>query len=85
VNWIAKLGQNIQFVAFWAHLGVAALLVEHLPWHRWVAIGITVLGAFKEYYYDARNEQDPPQTFWDNTEDFAGWFLGAVIGYALSF
>ena len=84
MNWVAKLGQNMQFVAFWAHFGVAALIVENSPWPLWTGIGLTVVAAWKEYYYDARNEQDPPQTFIDNSEDFAGWLLGVLIGYALA-
>jgi hypothetical protein len=85
MNWVSKLGQNIQFVAFFAHAGVAALLVEHLPGNAlWWALSILVIGGGKEYWYDAKYEQNPPQTFWDNTEDFLGYAVGALAGYALA-
>jgi hypothetical protein len=73
-NWIARIGQNIQVVAFFAHFGVAALLVEHLPWHLATAVAITLASALKEYGFDAAEETDPPQTFWDNTEERSGQF-----------
>lgn len=86
IKWIeakvASVGQNIQFVAFWAHLGVAALLVEHLPDNGldW-ALLICLAAGLKEYWFDAKYEHDPPQTFMDNTQDFIGWATGAIIGY----
>jgi len=86
-NWLATIGQNIQFVAFWAHLGVAALvtiLAFHFTRFGWVVGLVIILGAgVKEYYFDAKYEKDPPQTFWDNTEDFIGWALGTVVGWLL--
>jgi hypothetical protein len=83
-NFIARMGQNIQFVAFFAHAGVAALVVEHSP-HRWIVAGaVMVAGGIKEYWFDARDETDPPQTFWDNTEDFVGWTTGAILGAFLA-
>ena len=77
---IALIGQSIQFVAFFAHAGVGAFAVEHLP-HRVVAGGILILaGAIKEFVFDAREEVNPPQTFMDNLQDFGGWLTGAVLG-----
>jgi hypothetical protein len=80
---IAALGQNIQFVAFWAHLGVAALIVENLPHPLIALLTITFVACGKEFYFDAKYETNPPQTFLDNLEDLAGWFVGAVVGYIL--
>lgn len=81
---IAQLGQNAQFVAFFAHAGVAALLVEHLPGHAWWWLtGMLVYAAGKEFWFDATYEKNPPQTFWDNLEDFIGYAIGAVLGYFL--
>ena len=86
-NWLATIGQNIQFVAFWAHLGVAGLVTilfyHFTKYGSYISISI-VIGAFiKEYYFDAKYEKNPPQSFLDNTEDFAGWAFGVLIGWLL--
>ena len=44
---------------------------------------IVVGGGVKEYYFDAKYEKDPPQTFADNTQDFIGWALGPLLGWLL--
>jgi hypothetical protein len=81
MNWIAKLGQNMQFVAGCAHLFSAAYVVSHSGSHRLTVAVLIVLGAaVKEYWFDAREEHNPPQTFWLNTQDFVSWALGAGIG-----
>ncbi len=84
---VANIGQSIQFVAFWAHLGVGAILtriaIKHDLHPEWVLLAIVIGGAIKEYWFDAREEKDPPQTFWDNTEDFVGWLLGPLVGIYL--
>lgn len=87
-QWIASIGQNIQFVAFWAHAGVGALVIRmlykyHPSWSFYPAIVLVLGGAIKEYVFDAKEETNPPQTFWDNTEDFIGWLAGAGIGWWL--
>lgn len=79
-SWVSKIGQSIQFVAFWAHFGVAALIVEHTPHHFLVASIVSALAAVKEFWYDANYETNPPQTFLDNFEDWLGWTLGAIVG-----
>jgi hypothetical protein len=64
-----------------AHAFVAAWILTRLPAHKWwLACGIIVFGALKEFLYDAKYETDPPQTFTDNLEDFAGYVTGCVIG-----
>ena len=83
MTWIAKLGQSIQFVAFFAHAGVAALVVEHSTWPQTTAIGILVLAGIKEFWFDAKYETSPRQTFYDNLGDFAGYLAGAGLGLLL--
>ena len=87
MNWlknkIADLGQNIQFVAFFAHAGVAYFILSNWP-YLWLVVGITLFGLVKEFYFDAKYEKDPPQTFMDNLEDFVGYVGGAWLGYWFS-
>ena len=82
-NPIANIGQNIQFVAFWAHFGVAALVVEHSPWPWATCALIVVVAGLKEFWFDATYEKNPPQTFLDNFEDWIGWGVGALAGALL--
>lgn len=79
---LATLGQNQQWVAFWAHWGVAAEVVEHLSFGHAIALTLSIMAAaaVKEFWYDATYEKNPPQTFADNLEDWIGWSLGAVSG-----
>lgn len=78
---IAALGESSQFVAFWAHFGVSMGLVDHtrLAHKVYMASGIMVYAAVKEYWFDARYEKNPPQTFWMNTQDFIGYVAGAWL------
>jgi hypothetical protein len=82
---LATLGQNQQWVAFWAHFGVAALIVENLSFGHPLALTGVILAAaaVKEFWYDATYEKNPQQTFADNLEDWLGWSLGAVSGIFL--
>jgi len=86
-NWLAALGQNAQFVAFFAHLGAAetlTILAFRFTRFGWGVVGLIILGAaIKEFYFDAKYEKDPPQTFWDNFQDFIGYALGTVVGWLL--
>lgn len=83
-SWVSKLGENIQFVAFWAHFGVAALIVEHTPHHNLMVGVVALLAGIKEFWYDAKYELNPPQTFLDNLTDWLGWTLGAVVALLLA-
>jgi len=84
MNLIARLGQNPQFVASFAHAGVAFILVEHLPGNPlYWALGMTAYALVKEYYFDPKFETNPPQTFWDNTLDFATYMIGAWSAYLI--
>lgn len=74
---VASLGTDIQFVAFWAHFGVAYIVVSYLPsW--WTAGAIALVAGVKEFVFDARQEK-PKQTFLDNLEDWIGYVLGALF------
>jgi Na+/H+ antiporter NhaD/arsenite permease-like protein len=81
---IATTGQNIQFVAFAAHLGIAALVVEHLPDPFYVMLAVFVIAGIKEFVFDAQYEKNPPQTFTDNLQDWLGYAIGACLGYWLA-
>ena len=82
-KWVADTGQSIQFVAFWAHFGMAALVVEHLSrtLPGLTLTAVVVLGGLKEFIFDADEETMPPQTFMDNFQDWLGWTAGAFTGY----
>lgn len=81
-NEVASLGQNIQFVAACAHFFAAAYAISHLPIHLriYAACAVTVAAAIKEFWFDAKYEKNPPQTFMDNLQDFASWTAGAWMG-----
>ena len=81
MNWLAKLGQNIQFVAFVAHAAVAYAAILTFDDYAWqIATGFVLFAAVKEFWFDARYETDPPQTFDDNLQDFLGYVIGSVLG-----
>ncbi len=87
-NFIAKLGQNRQFVAGAAHFFFAGYLVM-LTAMLWpsqilsVTLGITGFAAIKEFLFDAEYESNPPQTFLDNLEDFITYIAGAWSTYLI--
>jgi VanZ family protein len=82
-NLVAYLGTNVQFLADVGHFTVPYALVATFPRAKWEILGLFVAyAAVKEYYFDARYEV-PHQTFWDNTEDFIGYLLGAAVGCAV--
>lgn len=84
IQWISAFGQSIQAVAAVAHVFAAGYFVFLFRGHAfWVAVGVTVYAALKEYGYDAHYEMNPPQTMTDNTEDFAGYVAGAWITYLI--
>ena len=87
-TFIAGLGENPNFVAFNAHWGFAFFVITiaahfHAPiW--WVAGAAVALAGFKEYYEDKHFELAPPQSFKDNTLDFAGYLIGIGLGLWLA-
>lgn len=86
MNFIAKLGENPAFIAFNAHCWFAFSAVYVAGAHGYdleaAALGF-VLAAAKEFWFDATYETNPPQTFDDNIEDFAGYLAGIVLALCL--
>jgi hypothetical protein len=84
-SFIAKTGTNLTFVAFMAHAGVAYgviyTLAQHLHGPRFgLAMVVAILAAAgKEFWFDATQEKDPPQTFEDNLGDFLGYMAGLSL------
>ncbi len=76
-NLIAKLGTNLDFVAFNAHWGVVFAVLAFYP-HMWLAIVLAAFAAWKEFYFDAKYEV-PKQTFLNNLTDFTGYALGIAL------
>lgn len=85
--FIAELGENPNFIAFNAHcwfayasvFTLASFGVDALP----VCAAVIVAAGIKEFWFDATQEKDPPQTFLDNLEDFAGYAGGALLAVAV--
>lgn len=82
-DFISSIGENPKFIAFAAHSGVAAtVLLLFSGWHQYLAAVIAIgLAGFKEFAFDRLYEKSPPQTFWDDLEDFTGYLTG--IAFAL--
>jgi hypothetical protein len=71
-------------VAACAHFFAAGYLVLLFPSHAlWIAVGITAYAAVKEFFFDARYEEDPPQTWQDDLQDFAGYVAGAWVTFLI--
>jgi hypothetical protein len=84
MNLISKLGQNAQFVGGCAHFFFAGYVVFALHSYALAtAIVITAGASVKEFWFDAKYETAPPQTFVDNLEDFLTYAAGAWITYFL--
>lgn len=80
---IAKVGEDPNFIAFNAHCWFAYALVFTLAAYGVptlpVCVVVIVVAGIKEFWFDATQEKDPPQTFADNLEDFAGYVGGALL------
>jgi len=79
-QFVATIGQSIQFCAGCAHFFCAAYVVSHSGHYRWWVAGVFVVGGAIKETWDNFNESDPPQTIMDGIEDWAGWVLGAAVG-----
>ncbi len=84
-SFIARIGESPSFVAFMAHswfaFGVLAILA-HFGVPLWATVPVAIaLAAWKEFWFDLRYEQHPPQTLADSALDFAGYMAG--VGLAL--
>jgi hypothetical protein len=85
--FIAALGENPAFVAFNAHCWFAFSVVYVLASHGVpelpLAAIVCLVAVVKEFWFDARYEQNPPQTFWDNLDDAAGYAVGMWFALAM--
>jgi hypothetical protein len=82
MNFIAKLGQSAQFVGGCAHFFFAGYVVFALhSYALTAAVAITTFASVKEFWFDAKYETDPPQTFVMNLEDFLTYAAGAWLTY----
>lgn len=79
---IGQIGENPDFIAFQAHAWFAYAVVFTSPW-RWTWLAAVALATAKEYVYDRRVEQWPPQTVRDSTLDFVGYAAGIGLACAL--
>jgi len=81
--FISGVGENPKFIVFMAHSGVAATVILLFSgWHQYAAAVIAVgLAGLKEFVFDHLYEKSPPQTFWDDLDDFSGYLTG--IAFAL--
>jgi hypothetical protein len=69
------------FVAFQAHCWFAyAVVFTFVPAHPWVSTAAVAGAAVKEFYVDKHFEAN--QSFLDNLQDFAGYFVGIVLAVA---
>jgi hypothetical protein len=82
-DWMAKIGQNEEFIAFQAHcwFAYAVTLTVWLLGYRFFFVSVVVVlaAAVKEFWFDARYEKLPPQTAEDNLVDFVGYLSGVAL------
>lgn len=82
---VSKIGQNSTFIAFMAHSGFAYFVVSLFSgMHQYVAAVVCfIVFAIKEFFYDIKFEQNPPQTFMDSSDDFTGYLIGIIVSLAI--
>lgn len=78
---IGKIGENPTFITFQAHCWFAATVILAAGSIR-AAVAVVCAAIIKEFWFDLRFEQDPPQTIADGALDFAGYVAGAAVGVA---
>jgi hypothetical protein len=83
--WIAKIGEDTRFVVFCAHCFFAYFVLSLFSGtHQYIAAAVfIVLIAAKEFWFDIKYEQNPPQTFWDSADDFIGYAFGVALAITL--
>ena len=86
-GFIARIGQNTAFVAAMAHIFFAYFVVSLFSGvHQYIAAGVCLLVfGFKEFYLDRLNELNPPQSFWDDLDDFAEYVIGIALAFAAAY
>ena len=77
-QWIAKIGENPNFIAFMAHAGVAGFLLMCVP-YTWFALALLTLAVIKEFWFDLKYETTPPQTWENSLLDLAGYGFGLIL------
>lgn len=82
-SFIASLGTNPDFVAFWAHAGVYFAILTFFP-HLWLAGVLLAIAGVKEFWFDATYEV-PKQTFFENVTDFIGYAFGILLWFAKTY
>jgi putative Ca2+/H+ antiporter (TMEM165/GDT1 family) len=85
--FIARVGQSTAFITTMAHIFFAYFLVSlyrgpHIYWAGGVAL---LIFGVKEFWFDRLYETDPPQTFWDNLDDFSEYFAGVAIAMIVAY
>ncbi|MDE2098377.1 MAG: hypothetical protein KGL39_14075 [Patescibacteria group bacterium] len=82
-SFIAKTSENPNFIAWNAHMFFAAFVVRLFPSviPRYISACVLILlAAGKEFVFDRLHEKTPPQNFWNDLEDFAGYCSGVILG-----
>jgi hypothetical protein len=82
VTAFANFTESTMFITAMAHFWFAWALVMTFP-HWYVLLGLIIVAAVKEYVFDLRFEQSPPQTIWDSTTDFIEYTTGGIFAYLL--
>ena len=86
-SWIGRIGENQTFIATMAHVFFAYFVVSLASGtHQYIA-ALVCIGIFglKEFAFDRLHEQNPPQTFWDDLDDFAGYVIGIMLALTVSY
>lgn len=87
LSWIGRIGENQAFIAAVAHAGFAYFVVSLASGaHQYIAALVWLgLFGFKEFLFDRLYEQSPPQTFFDDLDDFAGYVIGIMLALTVSY
>lgn len=87
-SWIGKIGENAKFITAQAHIWFACAFVLAWPNHMmrlYGAAAVAVVAALKEFWFDLRFEQSPPQTLADSALDYLEYCIGIAIAVCLVF
>lgn len=82
-KWINFLNGSPYFVSFQVHCWIACTLAYHLgknfPWLLWpIVVGFAALTAWKEFYWDHKNE--PDHNAWpQGATDFGSYQFGVLL------
>lgn len=80
---IAKIGESPEFIVAMAHMWFACsvlLILSHWGLTLWIGAPVLVaVAAWKEFYFDLRDEKFPPQTLLDSALDFSEYMAGLAL------